>query len=68
LRKAFKLNSIIDAKVIEIDPKRGEPRLSIRELADDEERRATREYRQKLTAQGGFGTLGDLFRNKLSGG
>ncbi len=68
LRKAFKLNAVIDAKVIELDPKRGEPRLSIREVADDEERRATREYRQKLTAQGGFGTLGDLFRNKLSGG
>jgi len=68
LRKSFKLNTVIDAKVTELDPKRGEPRLSIRELADDEERRATREYRQKLTAQGGFGTLGDLFRNKLSGG
>jgi ribosomal protein S1 len=68
LRKAFKLNSVIDAKVIEVDPKRGEPRLSIRELADDEERRATREYRQKLNAQSGFGTLGDLFRDKLSGG
>jgi len=68
LRKSFKLNAVIDAKVIEVDPKRGEPRLSIRELAEDEERRATREYRQKLNAQGGFGTLGDLFRSKLSGG
>lgn len=68
LRKSFKLNAILDAKVLDVDPKRGEPRLSIRELADDEERRATREYRQKLNAQGGFGTLGDLFRNKLSGG
>lgn len=68
LRKSFKLNAVIDAKVLEVDPKRGEPRLSIRELADDEERRAAREYRQKLNAQGGFGTLGDLFRNKLSGG
>jgi small subunit ribosomal protein S1 len=68
LRKSFKLGAVIDAKVIDLDPKRGEPRLSIRELAEDEERRATREYRQKLNAQGGFGTLGDLFRNKLSGG
>jgi small subunit ribosomal protein S1 len=67
LRKAFKLNGIIDAKVVDIDPKRGEAKLSIRELADDEERRATREYRQKLSAQGGFGTLGDLFRGKLGG-
>jgi small subunit ribosomal protein S1 len=67
LRKSFKLNAILDAKVMEVDPKRGEPRLSIRELADDEERKAAREYRQKLNAQGGFGTLGDLFRNKLGG-
>jgi small subunit ribosomal protein S1 len=68
LRKSFKLNAVIDAKVIELDPKRGEPKLSIRGLAEDEERKATREYRQKLNAQGGFGTLGDLFRSKLSGG
>lgn len=67
LRKSFKLNAVIDAKIIELDPKRGEPKLSIRGLAEDEERKATREYRQKLNAQGGFGTLGDLFRSKLSG-
>ncbi len=65
LRKVFKLNSIIDAKVVDIDPRRGEPKLSIRGLAEDEERRATKEYRQQLKAQGGFGTLGDLFRSKL---
>ncbi len=65
LRKAFKQNGQFDAKIVDVDPKRGESKLSIRELFDDEERRATREYRQKLTAQGGFGTLGDLFANKL---
>lgn len=65
LRKAFKLNAVMDAKIVDVDPKRGEAKLSIRELADDEERRATREYRQKLNAQGGFGTLGDLFRGKF---
>jgi small subunit ribosomal protein S1 len=66
LRKAFKPGSIIDAKIIELDPKRGEPKLSIRELHTDEERKAHRDYRQKLKAEGGFGTLGDLLKKKLS--
>jgi len=66
LRKSFKQNALLDAKIVDVDPKRGESKLSIRELFDDEERRATREYRQKLTAQGGFGTLGDLFAKKLA--
>lgn len=65
LRKSFKLGAQIDAKVVDLDPRRGEPKLSIRGLAEDEERRATREYRQKLKAESGFGTLGDLFRNKF---
>ncbi len=65
LRKAFRLGAVVSAKVLDVDPKRGEPRLSIKGLAEDEERRATNEYRSKLHAQGGFGTLGDLFRSKL---
>jgi small subunit ribosomal protein S1 len=66
LRKAFKPGSVIDAKIIELDPKRGEPKLSIRELKADEERKAHREYRQKLKAEGGFGTLGDLLKKKIN--
>jgi small subunit ribosomal protein S1 len=66
LRKAFKPGSVIDAKIIDLDPKRGEPKLSIRELKTDEERKAHRDYRQKLQAEGGFGTLGDLLKKKLS--
>jgi small subunit ribosomal protein S1 len=65
LRKTFRPGAIIDLKVIDIDPKRGEAKLSIRGLKDDEERKAHREYRQKLKAEGGFGTLGDLLKNKL---
>ena len=57
---------MIEAKVLEVDPRRGEPRLSIRGLKDDEERRAHKEYRQKLKAEGGFGTLGDLLSKKLN--
>jgi len=66
LRKSFKLGGQIEAKIVDIDARRGEPKLSIRGLAEDEERRATREYRQKVKAESSFGTLGDLFRNKLA--
>ena len=65
LRKHFKMGDIIDVKVIDVDPKRGEPKLSIRGLREDEERRAHREYRQKLKAEASFGTLGDLLKQKL---
>lgn len=66
LRKSFKPGSVLDLKVLDVDPRSGEPKLSIRGFKDDEERRAHREYRQKLKAEGGFGTLGDLLKNKLA--
>jgi small subunit ribosomal protein S1 len=66
LRKSFKPGSILDLKVLDVDPRSGEPKLSIRGFKDDEERRAHREYQQKLKAEGGFGTLGDLLRKKLA--
>jgi len=68
LRKSFKPGSVLDLKVLDVDPRSGEPKLSVRGFKDDEERRAHREYRQKLKAEGGFGTLGDLLRQKLARG
>ncbi len=68
LRKAFKPGTQLDLKVLDVDPRSGEPKLSIRGFKEDEERRAHKEYRQKLKEEGGFGTLGDLLRNKLSSG
>ena len=65
LRKSFKLGGRIDAKILDLDPRRGEPKLSIRGLAEDEERRAARDYRQKMKAESSFGTLGDLFKSKF---
>jgi small subunit ribosomal protein S1 len=65
LRKHFKAGAQLDVKVVDLDPKRGEPKLSIRGAAEDEERKAHREYRQKLKEEGGFGTLGDLLKKKL---
>jgi small subunit ribosomal protein S1 len=66
LRKGFKPGTVLDLKVLDVDPRSGEPKLSIRGFKDDEERRAHREYRQKLKAEGGFGTLGDLLKQKLA--
>jgi len=65
LRKSFKPGSVIDVKVLDVDPRSGEPKLSIRGYKEDEERRAHKEYRQKLKEEGGFGTLGDLLKGKL---
>jgi small subunit ribosomal protein S1 len=65
LRKAFKIGMQLDAKIIEVDPRRGEPKLSIRAMKEDEERKAHRDYRQALQREGGFGTLGDLLAKKL---
>ena len=45
LRKHFRPGSVIEAKIVDVDPRRGEPKLSIRGLKDDEERRAHKEYR-----------------------
>jgi ribosomal protein S1 len=65
LRKSFKPGTVLDLKVLDLDPRSGEPKLSVRGFKDDEERRAHREYRQKLKAEGGFGTLGDILKQKL---
>lgn len=60
LRKTFKAGSILNAKVIDLDPRRLEPKLSIKQQEQDEERRAHKEYRKQLAKEASFGTLGDL--------
>ncbi|HEU4579061.1 MAG TPA: S1 RNA-binding domain-containing protein [Polyangiaceae bacterium] len=65
LRKRFKEGTRLDVKVIDVDPRRMEPKLSIKQHAEDEERRAHREYRKQLAKESGFGTLGDLLSAKL---
>lgn len=66
LRKHFPAGQQFMAQVVDIDPKRGEPKLSISRFHEDEERSAHREYRKKLAAEGNFGTLGDLLRKSLT--
>ena len=65
LRKHFKMGTKLTVKVLDVDPRRGEPKLSISRLAQDEERKAHKDYRKKLAEEGGFGTLGDLLKKHL---
>ncbi len=62
LRKAFAMNSEHDAKVIEMDPRRNDVKLSIKALAEDTERNAYKSYKQQVKAEAKFGTLGDLLK------
>lgn len=66
LRKLFPAGQKLTAAVVDLDPRHGEPKLSIRRFEENEERSAHREYRKKLAEEGGFGTLGDLLRKQLA--
>ncbi len=57
LRKAFNVGQDVEAKVIEIDPRRGEVKLSIKALSEDQERNAYQQYRQQLKAEARFTIL-----------
>jgi small subunit ribosomal protein S1 len=67
LRKHFNKGEQLEVLVIDIDSRRSEAKLSINRLHQDEERRAHKEYRQKVKAEANFGTLGDLLKQKLGG-
>ncbi|HET6924055.1 MAG TPA: RNA-binding protein, partial [Anaeromyxobacteraceae bacterium] len=69
LRRAFKPGDALKAIVTGID-ERGRIRLSRTEAEAAEERREAREYMEReAPGRGGkgFGTLGDLLRDKLKG-
>jgi len=63
LRKVFKVGQEVEGKVIEVDPRRGEIKLSIKALSEDQERNAYQQYRQQLKAEARF-TFGDLLAKK----
>jgi len=65
LRKSFSVGQEIEGKVIEMDPRRGEVKLSIKALSEDQERSAFQQYRQQLKAEARF-TFGDLLAKKKS--
>jgi len=63
LRKEFPLGKKLEAKIIDVDNRRGgEARLSIRALKQDAERQAYRDYRKKVQREASFGTFADLFK------
>jgi small subunit ribosomal protein S1 len=65
LRSAFTVGQRLTVSVVESDPKRGELKLSISRLHQDEERRAHKEYQTKVKAEASFGTLGDLLKRRM---
>jgi small subunit ribosomal protein S1 len=65
LRREFPLGKQLDAKVTEMDPRKGELKLSVKALSEDTERTAYRQYREQVTREAKFGTFGDLLKKNL---
>ena len=65
LRKEFKLGTMLDTKVLEIDPRRGEAKLSIRALKEDVEKAAYKSYRATVARESKFGTFADLMKKSI---
>lgn len=66
LRKEFPVGTKLDAKVLEIDPRRGEAKLSIRALKEDAEKQAYHSYRAGVAREAKFGTFADLMKKSQS--
>ena len=64
LRKLFPPGHILDAKIIEKDPRRGEVKLSIKAMQQDNERSAYQQYRQQVKREAKFGTFAELLQKK----
>ncbi|MGK4002003.1 S1 RNA-binding domain-containing protein [Sorangium sp. So ce1036] len=62
LRKEFPVGTQLEAKVIEVDPRRGEAKLSIRALKEDAEKQAYQQYRAGVAREAKFGTFADLMK------
>lgn len=64
LRKQFPPGHTFDAKVIEMDPKRSEVKLSIKAMNEENERSAYQQYRQQVKREAKFGTFADLLAKR----
>jgi ribosomal protein S1 len=64
LRRPFPPGTQLEAKVMELDPKRGEVKLSIKALREETERTAYQQYRAQVKAEAKFGTFADLLAKK----
>jgi small subunit ribosomal protein S1 len=63
LRKAFPIGTELDAKIVEMDPRKG-IKLSIKALAQDQERQSFKQYQSEVKQAAKFGTFGDLLAKK----
>jgi len=68
LRKEFPVGTKLEAKVLEVDPRRGEAKLSIRALKEDAEKQAYQAYRTGVAREAKFGTFADLMKKTQSQG
>jgi small subunit ribosomal protein S1 len=64
LRKLFPVGKELDVKVIEMDPRRGELKLSIKALNEENERNAYQQYRAQVKREAKFGTFADLLAKR----
>jgi small subunit ribosomal protein S1 len=64
LKKPFPVGKELDAKVIELDPRKNEVKLSIRAHAEDNERNAYQQYRAQVKREAKFGTFADLLAKR----
>jgi small subunit ribosomal protein S1 len=64
LRKLFPVGKELDVKVVEYDPRRGELKLSIKALNEENERNAYQQYRAQVKREAKFGTLADLLAKR----
>ena len=65
LRKLFPIGKELEAKVIDIDPRRGEVKLSLKAVSQDTERNAYQQYRAQVKREAKFGTFADLLQKTL---
>ncbi len=65
LKKQFPTGSVLDAKVLDVDARFGEVKLSVRAVGEDTERNAFQAYRQQVKREAKFGTFGDLLQKTL---
>ncbi|MBX3201544.1 MAG: S1 RNA-binding domain-containing protein [Labilithrix sp.] len=64
LRKLFPVGKQLDVKITELDPRRGELKLSIKALNEENERNAYQQYRAQVKREAKFGTFADLLAKR----
>lgn len=65
LKKHFPVGTVLEAKVLDVDARFGEVKLSVRAVGEDTERNAFQAYRQQVKREAKFGTFGDLLQKTL---